>query len=155
MIGIKNRSIHRINSKVVQLSKDEVVEETPLEIRLQFGPEENRQQQPIAVTMRTPGQDVDLALGFLFTEAIIGKMKDILHVESFTDQNIVSISLDPTLKIDIARLDRNFYTSSSCGICGKGSLEMVEAVSCYFSRYAFILRSLLDFAEWKALVYYR
>jgi len=60
-------------------------------------------------------------------------------VESFPDQNVVSVSLDPSLQFDIARLDRNFYTSSSCGVCGKGSLEMVESVSCYFPKPAYPL----------------
>jgi FdhD protein len=84
--------------------------------------------------MRTPGNDVELALGFLFTEAIIGHVRDIDATEHFPVQHRVSVALQASLEFDLSRLNRHFYTTSSCGVCGKGSLELVESVSCYFPR---------------------
>lgn len=133
-VGTKNRNIYRIEPGGVQESEDQLVEEAPMEIRLEFGSTDQREQQAVAITMRTPGEDVALALGFLFTEAIIGREQDVVEVRHAPAQNLVTVVLDPGLSIDISRLDRHFYTSSSCGICGKGSLEMVESVSCYYPR---------------------
>lgn len=130
--GLQSRLIYRIEMDGIHRTEDQLVEESPLEIRLTYGRPENRQQQPIAITMRTPGNDVELALGFLFTEAIIGKMEDVVRAEHFPVRNLVSIVLDPKVDLDLSRLDRHFYTTSSCGVCGKGSLEMVESVSCYY-----------------------
>ncbi|PHN03711.1 sulfurtransferase FdhD [Flavilitoribacter nigricans DSM 23189 = NBRC 102662] len=126
--------IHRIEKDGVHRSEDQLVEESPLEIRLKYGARGQQRQQPIAVTMRTPGDDVELALGFLFTEAIIGKIQNVIETRHRPVQNLVTITLDPELRIDLSRMDRHFYTTSSCGVCGKGSLEMVESVSCYFPR---------------------
>lgn len=130
--GTTTRQIHRIEPQLVSCCDDQLAEESPLEIRLLHGPVEQRRQQPIAVTMRTPGQDIDLALGFLFTEAIVGRDTDVLQTEYFPGRNTVLVSLAPEVVVDTQRLDRHFYTTSSCGVCGKGALEMVEAVSCYF-----------------------
>ena len=130
--GIASYPKYSFDNGLVQKSEDQVVEEAPLEIQLEYGAEGNRRIQPIAVTMRTPGQDLDLALGFLFTEAIIGKMSDIEKVVDLSEQNRVKVRLHPNLRIDLSRLERHFYTSSSCGICGKGALEMVQTVSCYY-----------------------
>lgn len=132
--GLQSRMIYRIAQQEVLHAEDQLVEESPLEVRLEYGPKDDRRQQPVAVTMRTPGNDVELALGFLFTEAIIGKAEDIMDTETHPVRNIVSVSLEPGLNLDLNRLNRHFYTTSSCGVCGKGSLEMVESVSCYYPR---------------------
>lgn len=124
--------IHRIGPGQIGSREDQLAEESPLEIRLEYGPAHHRKRLPIAVTMRTPGQDEDLALGFLFTEAIIGSITQVQAVEYQPALNRVTIALDSSVSIDPSRLDRHFYTTSSCGVCGKGSLEMVETVSCYF-----------------------
>jgi FdhD protein len=111
--------------------KDRLTIEEPLEIRLVYGLPEDRRKKRIAVTMRTPGEDKELALGFLFTEGIIQGIDQVAEVEQITvegdylHQNIVQVALAPDIHVDIARLERNFYTSSSCGICGKASIEAV------------------------------
>lgn len=132
--GIQTRMIHRIDLETVDPVDDHLAEESPLEIRLRFGPEGQRQQQPVAVTMRTPGNDPDLALGFLFSEAIIGGIREVESTTHFPEKNQVVVTLSPKTEVDLSRLDRHFYTTSSCGVCGKGALEMVNSVSCYFPR---------------------
>lgn len=107
--------------------------EEPLEIRLGFGAESNRMQKTISVTMRTPGHDFELALGFLYTENIISSYSDVLSIRYCADvdkqdekENIVRVELHPDVKIEIKRIERHFYTSSSCGVCGKTSIEAVK-----------------------------
>ena len=107
---------------------DLVVVEEPLEIRLaplgEPGP-----GRPISITMRTPGSDVELALGFLHGEGLIRSNRDVASVhECGADRNVVRIELAADVPLDLARLERNFYTSSSCGVCGKASLEAVAAM---------------------------
>jgi FdhD protein len=102
-----------------------------LEIRLVYGPADDRRKKRIAVTMRTPGEDEELALGFLFTEGILQGMDQVAGLEQlqvFGDhqhENILQIVLKPGVLVDIDRLERNFFTSSSCGICGKASIDSV------------------------------
>jgi FdhD protein len=113
--------------------------EEPLEIRLGFGPATDRQQRSLAVTMRTPGgagteYDQELALGFLFTEGIIHHRTDIIScrhcVQDATKQgNVIRVELAPGVDVDWQRLTRNVYTSSSCGICGKASIEAVQLLT--------------------------
>lgn len=102
--------------------------EEPLEIRLGFGPAGQRVQQTLAVTMRTPGHDFDLVTGFLLTEGIIGRKADILQMRFLVADGaqIVLAELRPSLQVDLERLGRHFYAGSSCGICGKTSLDAVH-----------------------------
>jgi FdhD protein len=120
---------------------DQLVVEEPLEITLVTGPAANRQRRSLAVTMRTPGQDAELALGFLFTEGIIGRRRDVQHVRhtgqalaESARENVIQLELDPALTFDWDRLSRHFYTSSSCGVCGKASLAMVRTVAAHYPR---------------------
>ena len=113
-------------------SSDLLAVEEPLQIRLEFGPESGRESTDLAVTMRTPGNDFELAVGFLFTEGIIHASSDLLsvryceQVESDDEkENIVRASLRPGVDVDIRRLRRNFFTTSSCGVCGKQSIDQV------------------------------
>lgn len=99
--------------------------EEPLEIRLGFGPTNNRFRRTACITMRTPGHDTELAVGFLFAEGILETAADLLAAES-TERNVVRVELQPSVTVDLARLERHFYTTSSCGLCGKTSLEAVE-----------------------------
>lgn len=118
-----------------QASRDEdiVVTEEPLEIRLGHGPLEDRKELRLSVTMRTPGHDEELALGFLFTEGIITGPEQLLRVAFCEDVkaeergNVVRAELHPAVEVDAARWQRNFYTTSSCGVCGKSSIEAVHA----------------------------
>ncbi len=112
---------------------DLVVVEEPLEIRLGYGSENNRQQKSVSVTMRTPtGHDFELALGFLFTENIIQTFDDVLSIYYCTDtgkqeqQNIVRVELKPHILVNFQSLERFFYSTSSCGVCGKASIEAIQ-----------------------------
>ncbi|MEM9857918.1 MAG: formate dehydrogenase accessory sulfurtransferase FdhD [Bacteroidota bacterium] len=109
--------------------------EEPLEIRIGYGPVSRREQKSLSVTMRTPGHDHELALGFLFTEGIIQSFNDIegiRHCEEVGKEergNIIRIELKPFIHLDFGKLERHFYTTSSCGVCGKSSLEAIS-ISC-------------------------
>ncbi|QHV97159.1 formate dehydrogenase accessory sulfurtransferase FdhD [Spirosoma endbachense] len=108
--------------------------EEPLEIRLGFGPIDDRQQRSVAVTMRTPGNDEELAMGFLFTEGIIQKPADIVSCrhcvqDSAKEGNVIRVELNPDVAVDWSRLTRNTFTSSSCGLCGKTTIDAVMALT--------------------------
>ncbi len=106
--------------------------EEPLEIRLGFGPEQDRKESRLSVTMRTPGNDEELALGFLFTEGIITGASQVIrvvpceNVKAEERGNVVRAELHPGVEIDPQRWQRNFYTTSSCGVCGKSSIDAVH-----------------------------
>src|SRR6185369_12032620 len=106
------------NSFVSNSAEDLLAVEEPLEIRIIYGTEKERQQKNISVTMCTPGHDAELAAGFLFTEGIICGKEDILNNTSSGD-NIVTVELRPGISFDPQKIERHFYTSSSCGVCGK------------------------------------
>jgi FdhD protein len=112
---------------------DILVTEEPLEIRIGHGPLEDRKEMRLSVTMRTPGHDEELALGFLFTEGIITDPTEVLRMVHCADVkpeergNVVRVEVRPEVALDPARWQRNFYTTSSCGVCGKSSLEAVHA----------------------------
>jgi FdhD protein len=116
--------------------EDFLAVEEPLEIRLEYGPAESRQGMSVAITMRTPGHDVDLALGFLLTEGVIDRFEQVEdagpcgphHPENLA-QNIVKVCLRPGVAVDPKFLTRHVFTTSSCGICGKASLNAVRSVS--------------------------
>jgi FdhD protein len=120
-----------------QPTPDLVAVEEPLEIRLGYGPATDRQQRAIAVTMRTPGHDFELATGFLFTEGIITSLNQLHSIRHCTDlgrqeaaENIVRVELTPKTPVDWQRAERNFYTTSSCGVCGKASIDAIRTVAC-------------------------
>lgn len=126
--------------EIIKIEKNEqsgysdlVVTEEPLEIRLGYGSESQRAQFTLSVTMRTPGNDEELCLGFLYSEDIISSIADVISVKYCDDlgsnegrENVMRVELNPALEIDIPSLQRNFYTSSSCGVCGKASIESVQ-----------------------------
>jgi FdhD protein len=123
--------------EVVEISRgksitrsDSVVVEEPMEIRVVFGPAERRVMRNVSITMRTPGHDEELAIGFLVTEGLLTDREQVDQVETRgvdgTGQatgNIVRVSLRPEFEFDPARLQRHFFSTSSCGVCGKASLE--------------------------------
>ncbi len=107
---------------------DEVAIEEPLEILIAYSSVTGYMQKNIAVTMRTPGAEAELAIGFLFTEGIISGLDSILHTRSLAgDVNRVMVTLHEGILPDLKRINRNFYTTSSCGICGKASIEAIHA----------------------------
>ncbi len=100
---------------------DELAAEEPLEIRVDT--------RPVVVTMRTPGHDAELAAGFLLTEGLIRRRTDLLRVTPHPRNragNVLEIFLAPGVSVDFARLTRHVYASSSCGLCGKASIEAVH-----------------------------
>lgn len=113
------------NGSVIYRS-DSVVIEEPLEIRIIYGIPEKRADKSIAVTMRTPGCDAELATGFLFTEGIIRKSEDVLKIHQGLDLNVINVELLPGLDPELKKMDRNFYTTSSCGVCGKSSIDAIR-----------------------------
>ena len=105
--------------------QDSLVGEEPLEIRVGG--------EPLSVTMRTPGNDIELAAGFLFTEGLIQRRGQILSlaaaetgIEPSERGNVVEAILDPEISLELERTRRNFFSSSSCGICGKASIDAVR-----------------------------
>ena len=118
------RQINRITGNAKIVSQDLIAVEEPLEIRLSFIQQRIRQEKSISITMRTPGNDKELAIGFLFTEGIIENRNQISSINT-AFSNSVTIRLNDDVETDIKRLERNFYTSSSCGICGKSSIDSI------------------------------
>ena len=100
------------NSFASKQAEDLLAVEEPLEIRIVFGDENNRQQKNISVTMCTPGHDEELATGFLFTEGLIKHKEDILRCHSFNQpgNNIVTVELKPGVSFDAKKIERHFYT---------------------------------------------
>lgn len=117
--------------------EDYLAEEEPLEIRIAFEKEGIQHQRSISVTMRTPGQDEDLALGFLFTEGIIKNMEQIKSIAPVEVQqkeaqgNVIAIEINDYREVNFKKMERHFYTTSSCGVCGKSSIEAVFTQSSY------------------------
>jgi len=132
--GIRQFSIDKYSGMVVITSEDIVSIEEPLEIQLEYGPFNSRIIKSLAVTMRTPGNDQELALGFLFTEGIIQNefVLDVVHASTFCTeqkQNVITVKLDDLSIPVLQHSERNFYTTSSCGVCGKSSIAAIRTVS--------------------------
>jgi len=132
------------SSQAVQISRfsgarqaaetDRVAAEEPLEIRIAYSTPEGRATRSVSITMRTPGNDFELAAGFLFTESIVGSATDIAAIETCGPpapdtghHNVVRVELTGDVAVDLDRLQRHFYTTSSCGVCGKTSLDALRA----------------------------
>lgn len=105
---------------------DRIAVEEPLEIRLGHGPLQNRQRTAIAVTMRTPGHDAELAIGFLVSEGLLTERADLLDVVPF-EPNAIRVDLKPGVAANLDRVDRRGSITSSCGVCGKTTLDAIEA----------------------------
>ena len=109
--------------------------EEPLEISLKYKEKEEWLTKSLSITMRTPGHDEDLVRGFLFNEQIIQNIKDIKSIESYGEkvgqykiQNKILVTLNNSENINISKIKRDFLTNSSCGVCGKSSLDALEIV---------------------------
>ncbi len=125
--------ISRLKDGFLQAAYDHVAMEEPLEIRLDFLDGSARRQKSLSITMRTPGNDEELASGFLFTEGILQSPKDIIGISgcgpnsgAHHGKNIVKVRLTDQANIVWPKLERHFYATSSCGVCGKASLEALE-----------------------------
>jgi len=141
--------IDKVNGHSSRHIQDTLAVEEPLEIQLAYGPNSARSVKSISVTMRTPGHDFDLAAGFLMTEGVVrdsndikeivyaaGSIGDVPREDNETQsalpyqpgKNVVRLELAPDVVVSLANLERNFYTTSSCGICGKASLLALQTV---------------------------
>lgn len=123
-MAIARMLVHKISAALStpEITDDPVALEEPLEIGVQYGPSGNRRHITISVTMRTPGHDPELATGFLFTEGIIPNAAAIQQISAESPGSI-TVSLQENIPFDPARLKRHSYTNSSCGVCGKTSIE--------------------------------
>lgn len=130
--GTRRVRVRRSRDGRVVDTDDEIAVEEPLEIRVSRADRREEAPRSLSVTMRTPGHDFELAVGFLFTEGIVRERDDIasvgfarghLHGPS---ENVVDVTLDRGVPFDPAKFERHFYTTSSCGVCGKTSLEAIR-----------------------------
>jgi FdhD protein len=151
-------TVHKVRGDETTREKDVLAVEEPLEIRIAETDLTGLQRpvRSIAITMRTPGEDFELAAGFLFTEGLLKRREDVAEIKYCEDSpspptplplgegsralsplgrgsqtfNIVTVHLRPGVTVDAARVQRNFYTTSSCGVCGKASLDALEIQGC-------------------------
>jgi FdhD protein len=125
---ISTLTVLKIDSGTITEQEDFLACEEPLEIRVTYGMPDNRISKNISVTMRTPGNDFELAAGFLFTEGIINRAQEITK-PALSSGNIIKVELSAESTPDLKKLERNFYTTSSCGVCGKSSIDAVRTTS--------------------------
>jgi FdhD protein len=134
---IQKVTVLKVNGSQPMATMDKLAIEEPLEIRLAFGTGLNRAVKNVSVTMRTPGSDAELATGFLYTEGIVKDKNDLASVEhcfiacAENKKNVIQVELRETAMPDLKNTERNFYTTSSCGVCGKGSIAAIKTVSAF------------------------
>ena len=125
----------KFSSKKLEDIEDLISIEEPLEISIKFKKSNNWITQNLSITMRTPGNDEDLVRGFLFNEQVVQNIKDIDSIKSFGDkvgqyniQNKILATLNNAQNVNISKIKRDFLTNSSCGVCGKSSLDALEII---------------------------
>jgi len=126
--------IIKVNNSDVKHVNDMLSVEEPLAIILVHFVNDSWVEKNIAVTMRTPGNDIELTMGFLFTEGIIQSFNQIKNIEESVSvesynglsANQIKFHLNEDIQFDLSKLERNFYTTSSCGVCGKASIDAVK-----------------------------
>ena len=118
--SILSAPVQRFGGDSPRGEQDLVAVEEPLQIRIG--------DRDVSITMRTPGNDAELAVGFLFTEGILRGRGDVARIDCGKNQTVVTLA--PGVEIDGERLQRNFYMTSSCGVCGKASIEALESAGC-------------------------
>jgi FdhD protein len=132
-LGSKSKAqVQVVENSVVKSRLDQLAVEEPLEIRL-VSP-----QQTVAVTMRTPGADFELTAGFLYSEGVISHREDIYRMSYCVDPNvdgdqrynIINVALKQGLFPDLQPLERHFFTTSACGVCGKASIKSLQLRGC-------------------------
>jgi FdhD protein len=126
--------VRRVEGDVAVQAADMVAVEEPLEIQIGLDRRGVRTTRSVSVTMRTPGNDEELATGFLFGEGLLNRRSEVARIErpdatAGKSANWVRIHLAAGVRIDFKQLERHFYTTSSCGICGKASLEAVQRMT--------------------------
>ncbi len=132
--GAIERHIIKLNSQQATHAEDILAVEEPLQIELQIHTATGRLNKNIAVTMRTPGHDKELAAGFLFTEGIINNHLQIQNIaHAGNDENRVQVVLNEGVLPALQNAERNFYTTSSCGVCSKASIDAIKTVAAFKS----------------------
>jgi FdhD protein len=118
-------AVTRIAGETGTAGDDLLAIEEPLEIRIAWIHDGELREKVVAVTMRTPGDDFELAAGFLASERLLASKNDIESIRHWSSPNVVRIALRNGVALDLGRLERHFYTTSSCGVCGKTSIEAI------------------------------
>jgi FdhD protein len=121
--------IKKISSGELTEADDELAVEEPLEIQLAWSDATGYTQKNISVTMRTPGHDEELAAGFLFTEGIVQHIDQIEHIRAGNNTALITLAAGAVPQLQQA--ERNFYTTSSCGVCGKTGIDAIRTVSVF------------------------
>ncbi|WP_143310951.1 formate dehydrogenase accessory sulfurtransferase FdhD [Chitinophaga vietnamensis] len=126
--AVVHTRIKKVQHAAITDVEDVVATEEPLEIRLVYGPSHNRRQQSISITMRTPGNDEELAAGFLFTEGIISSYSGItgIHAQHNEDQSIATVQLQENVIPALGAARRSFAATAACGVCGKTDLAAIH-----------------------------
>src|SRR5690349_14375118 len=127
--------IVRVDGDTSTELEDELAVEEPLEIRVG--------DKPVSVTLRTPGDDFDLAAGFLFSESILRGHDDVAEYRHWGSPNVVRVALREGIRIDLQRLQRHFYSTSSCGVCGKTSIEALRVQTSPIARKLEVAREVI------------
>src|SRR2546427_10789005 len=127
-------AVQRMNGSAGAQDRDLLAVEEPLELRLGYGTAEERRSKSLTVTMRTPGSDIELAAGFLFAEGLVQHPGDIAIIQHCGPpagplrlRNVLRVELQSAVEVNSTRLERNFLSTSSCGICGKASLKALPS----------------------------
>ncbi len=128
-------NITKLKGSIKEEVQDHVSVEEPLEMSLKFKKDDKWNIENISITMRTPGNDEDLVSGFLYNERIIENINEIEKVEKKVEtvgdynlQNKIEATINNTKNLDIGKIKKNFITNSSCGVCGKTSLDSIEVL---------------------------
>ena len=129
MQGNSEKNVLKITGNQAQWTADAIVVEAPLEIQIWDAVLEK--YTPLLITMRTPGQDIALSLGLLYTEGLISRPDDVL-VSKQVDEQLVRMMVDPKVLPRLDDRNRRFYSTASCGVCGKTSLDKLQYHSCHF-----------------------
>jgi FdhD protein len=120
------RAITRYGATGAAAASDLLATEEPLEIRLRWQVEGVWQEEPLTITMRTPGHDLELAAGLLYSEGIVRRREHIASLAVGDNSNSVVAVLAPGHQLDLKRYQRHFYSTSSCGVCGKMAIESLQ-----------------------------
>jgi FdhD protein len=129
MKGIIRREVLKINKHTVSKIHDLVAVEEPLEIKISFDQDDKKQTHDLLVTMRTPGHDRELITGLLFSEGIIMSAIDLdkIVIHGSGDHATAEVFLTSSVNVDVSKMKRNFFSSSSCGVCGKNSVDQLPS----------------------------
>ncbi|MGN6394131.1 MAG: formate dehydrogenase accessory sulfurtransferase FdhD [Mucilaginibacter sp.] len=139
-MSVKNVPVTKVNNTDCLEATDALAIEEPMEIRLEYKVDDELKNQSVSVTMRTPGNDAELAAGFLFTEGIVGSADDIANINhrfiacAENKENVIQVKLKDGIAPDLKNTGRNFYTTSSCGVCGKGSIDAIRTVGSFIAQ---------------------